>query len=331
MSGARPLRLGVLGAADIARRRTLPAVAAEPDVELVAVASRDPHRARRCTEVFGGEPMAGYAALLGRADIDAVYLPLPAALHARWIEAALDAGKHVLAEKPLTIRAADAHRLVASAAARGLVLAENYMFALHPQHACVAELIAAGMIGEVRGMRAAFTIPPLPAGDIRYRPEVGGGALADVGGYPLRASALLLGEPLEVIGATLRVDAARGVDLSGAALLSTPAGVISEVTFGMEHAYRAGYEVWGTGGTIRLERAYATPPDHVPVLHLRTRDDVRTRRLEPDDQFRRAVRAFAAAVRDGADSGLQGDDILRQADLVDRVRAVARRAEITGP
>ena len=331
-----PLRLGVLGAASIARRKMLPAVAAEPGrMRLAAVASRDLAKASALTGEFGGEPVAGYEELLRRPDIDAVYLPLPAAMHAPWIEAALHADKHVLAEKPLATRAEDAHRLVALADKLGLVLAENFMFTLHSQHAAVRALLADGVIGEVRGLAAAFTIPALPDTDIRYQPDVGGGALADVGGYPLRAAALLLAgadagadgqtgnQELDVVGATLRVDRARGVDLSGAALLAAADGTTAHVTFGMEHAYRAEYEVWGTNGRIWLDRAYTPPADHAPVLRIQSGGERREQRLAPDDQFRQVVRAFAAAVTDGTASGLQGDQVLRQADLVQRVRDAA--------
>jgi dTDP-3,4-didehydro-2,6-dideoxy-alpha-D-glucose 3-reductase len=136
---------------------------------------------------------------------------------------------------------------------------------------------------------------------------------------------LLLGTDLDVAGATLRVDPARGVDLSGAAVLTTPTGIVAHVTFGMEHAYRAEYEVYGSLGRIRLERAFTPPADHAPTLHVQTAGGVAMRVLAPDDQFRRAVRAFAGAVRDGVDSGLQGSAILAQADLVQQVRTVAHR------
>lgn len=315
-----------MGTANIAWRKTLPAVTAEPALTLAAVASRDIAKARTFTDRFGAEPIAGYDELLDRPDIDAVYIPLPAVLHAPWVEAALLAGKHVLAEKPLATSAADARRLVALAATRGLVLAENYMFTLHPQHAAVAGLLAEGVIGEVRGLHAAFTIPELPPGDIRYQLGVGGGALADVGGYPLRTASLLLGRELEVVGATLRTDPDRGVDLSGAALLRTPDGVIAHVTFGMEHGYLCEYEVWGSEGRLRLDRAFTPPPDHAPVVRIETGGSAWSHELPPADQFRLVVRAFAAAVRGEADCGLQGEAILAQADLVEAVRRAARTA-----
>jgi dTDP-3,4-didehydro-2,6-dideoxy-alpha-D-glucose 3-reductase len=163
-------------------------MAASPHTEIIAIASRDGVRAEATARRFGGRPVQGYLPLLERHDVNAVYLPLPAALHAEWVEAALLAGKHVLAEKPLTTDVAASRRLCALAATRGLALMENVMFVHHRQHLELRRMVAGGAIGEVRTFHAAFAIPRLPAGDIRYRAELGGGALWDVGLYPVRAA-----------------------------------------------------------------------------------------------------------------------------------------------
>lgn len=203
---AATVRIGVLGAASTAWRRMLPALTGTPGVSVAAIASRDRSRAAVFTERFGGEPVEGYAALLERADIDAVYVPLPNSLHHEWTAAALAAGKHVLAEKPLTTCAADTADLVRLAEVNNLVLRENFTFLHHPVHAVVRNLVTAGRIGEPRHFTSSFCFPPLPAADVRYRPELGGGALLDVGVYPIRAAQLLFGNEIEVS----RRGAARG-------------------------------------------------------------------------------------------------------------------------
>ena len=119
------------------------------------------------------------------------------------------------------------------------------------------------------------------------------------------------------------------MDLSGSALLATPDGVVAHLSFGMENAYRCEYELWGTQGRLRLDRAFTPPPTHAPVLHIERDGEVQTRVLAPDDQFAAALGAFVAAVRDGVDSGLQGPAILRQAALVQRVRDKAWRLDPT--
>lgn len=315
---SEPVRLGVLGCADIAVRRLLPAVAATDGVRLAAVASRRAATAAAVTGTFGGQPVEGYDALLRRDDIDAVYVPLPAALHAEWVERALLAGKHTLAEKPLTTDARHTARLVGLARAKGLVLRENFTFVHHPQHARVRRLVEAGAIGRPLAFQAAFTVPPRPPGDIRLRPELGGGARLDLGVYPLRAALLLLGDELGLVGAALHHDGTYGVDVGGAALLRRSDGVTAQLTFGMTHMYEAVYQLLGSEGRITVDRAFTTPAGQRPAVTLERAGGVRTPDWEEADQWARAVAAF---VRDVAqDAGTPGTGPVRLAELLDEFR-----------
>ncbi|WP_026179458.1 Gfo/Idh/MocA family protein [Streptomyces hokutonensis] len=317
---ASPLRIGVLGCAGIAWRRMLPAITANPDVTLTAVASRSETKARRFTDRFGGEPVVGYERLLERADVDAVYVPLPALLHGDWIDRALRAGKHVLSEKPLAATLKQATALVDLARERGLVLLESFMFLTHSQHTRVRELIADGVIGELRSLTAEFAFPQKSADDIRYLPDVGGGALTDIGVYPVRTALLYLGSQLDVLGASLHYDEALGVDLGGAALIGRADGVTAHLTWGMEHSYRSRYALWGSSGHISAHWAYTPPPTHSPVLRIERQDRVEELTLPAEDQFGNVVAAFVARVVDGVPSSLEGESVLTQAALVDRVR-----------
>ncbi|XVQ06651.1 Gfo/Idh/MocA family protein [Spirillospora sp. CA-255316] len=320
---AGPLRIGVIGCAGIAWRRMLPALAASPGVRLVAVASRDPAKARRFAERFGGEPVTGYEALLERRDVDAVYVPLPSMLHADWVERALRSGRHVLSEKPLTASAKETEALVELAESRGLALLENFMFLLHPQHARVRDLVGRGAIGEPRAFTAEFAFPPVGDDDVSYSPDVGGGALTNVGVYPVRAALLHLGPDLRVQGSYLHVDQRRGVDVGGAALLAAPDGATAHLTWGMDRLYRSRYALWGSEGRIEVTWAYTPPPTHRPVIRVERQDHVEELTLPAMDQFAGVVAAFVARVRDGVPSGLEGEPVLAQARLVDQVRSGA--------
>lgn len=329
MLTGQPIRLGVLGCADVATRRILPAVAAVPQLELAAVASRTLAKAQAVTAVFGGDAIEGYQRLLDRDDIDAVYLPLPSGLHAAWLRRAIQAGKHVLCEKPLTTTLAEATEMVEQARRAGVVLRENFMFVHHSQHDRVRQLLAAGAIGELRSFSATFAIPPRPPGDIRYRRDLGGGALLDVGGYPLRAAQLLLGTELEVVGAALRHDAGYGVDLAGGILLQRPDGVTAHLSFGLEHGYTSNYQLLGSRGELRVEHVFTPPAEHRPVVRIARQDHREEFVLPADDQYVNAVAAFARAVRQGP---LVDESILVQARLVaaafdaDRRRAATPRS-----
>lgn len=319
------VRMGVLGCATIARRRMVPALIGCPQVQLAAVASRDRAKAAAFAAEFGCDAVEGYQHLLDRTDIDAVYVPLPAGIHAEWVAAALDAGKHVLCEKPCVTGYAEAAALVTSARARGLLLMENFAFLQHSQHAAVRTLIADGVLGELRVFRASFGIPPLASGDVRYRPDLGGGALLDTGVYPIRAAQHFLGPDLGVVGATLSYDGKRGVDVAGSALLCTPGGQTAELTFGLEHSYRCEYTMWGSTGQVSLARAFTPSASWPPVVRIEQQDRTEERTLPPDNQFANTVAMFAATVLRGGDFTVHGEEILRQAGLVNQVRELARQ------
>ncbi|WP_030615968.1 Gfo/Idh/MocA family protein [Streptomyces sclerotialus] len=322
------LRIGIMGCADIAWRRTLPAMESNPAVRVTAIASRHQRSAAGFTERFGGVPLEGYGALLDRDDVDAVYIPLPGLLHAEWVSRALAAGKHVLVEKPLTAGYEETRRLVDEARSRDLVLLENYMFLYHSQHTAVRKALAEEAIGELRGFSSAFTIPPKPAGDIRYQRDVGGGAFLDFGGYPVRAAQFFLGHELRVAGAVFRHDRRHGVVMSGSVLLCTPQGVPAQLTFGMEHSYRNTYSVSGSTGRIILDRAFTPPETYQPVMRVERQDHREELVLAPDHQFANVIDTFVGAVVGDRDVTEQQEGSLRQAALIEEIRERAQLVEV---
>ncbi|QXJ26148.1 Gfo/Idh/MocA family oxidoreductase [Actinomadura graeca] len=324
---AGPVRFGVLGCASFARRRMLPALAASPDARLVAVASRDRDKATETGRRFGCAAVLGYESLLASSGIEAVYVPLPSMLHAEWVRRALDAGRHVLVEKPLAADHATTARLLRHAGSRGLVLMENMAFPHHAQHTAARKLLADGAIGELRDFSSAFTIPPLPEDDNRYLPDVGGGALLDMGVYPIRAALHYLGPDLEVAAAVLRHHRGTGAVTSGRILAHTPGGVTADLHFGMEHSYRTTCEFAGSTGRLGLDRAFTPPPDLRPVARVERQDHREEITLPADDQFATVISAFARAVRSGragrADGLAEAGE--HQARLVTAVEEKARR------
>lgn len=329
MSGA--LRIGVLGCGDIVRRHALAAMGRVPEVEVVALASRDPEKAKSLAGRFGGTAVAGYTELLDRPDVDAVYVAVPTGLHHHWAGKALAAGKHVLCEKALAANSSEVADLVGKARERGLWLDENFTFPHHAQHAVVRDMIASGRIGAVRVFHAFYGIPPRPPGDVRNRADLGGGALLDVGCYVLRAARWFLGSELDVAGAVLRTDQELGIDVGGGALLRSAEGVTAELTFSFETSYRSGYTIWGDRGRLTVERAFITPPALRTVLRVDRQDHAEEILLPADDQFANSVRAFARAVTGGDDFHRQGRGLLGQAELLDRIRDLAEtRPEARG-
>jgi NDP-hexose-3-ketoreductase len=324
------LRFGVLGCADIARRRAMPAMAGHPAVELVAVASREAGTARVVAAEHGCAAAPGYRQLIERDDIDAVYLPLPNGLHAEWARRAVAAGKHVLVEKPFAVSHAEAADVVALAQATGRLVAENLMFLHHGQHAYVRRCVVEGVIGEPRSFTAEFGIPGRPDSDVRYRAGLGGGALLDLGGYLVRAARLYLGDAPRALAAHLVVDDRYGVDVDGTVLLmsTVDSTMTAKLTFGFRHGYRGGYALWGSAASLGLFRAFTPPADLAPVLWIERDGRREERPLASDDQWANALGAFAAAAADPTVHADHFADILAQAAILDEVRALATTIHI---
>jgi len=319
VTDAEPIGIGVLGAADIAWRRTLPAVERCPLLRLVAVAGRTPDKARRFADRFGCETVTGYRHLVERDDVQAVYIPLPNALHEEWADAALRAGKHVLVEKSLSASGAAVRSLARTARERDLVLMENFAFLHHPQHDRVRELVADGAIGSLRAFSASFGIPRGDPGLIRYSRELAGGSLRETGCYPLRAAQLFLGPSIRVLGAQLSAEHDGGVDMTGSVLLADDTGVTAQCDFGLDNAYRNTYALWGSEGRLEVDWAFTPPPGTRPLLRLHRGDRREERLLPAADQFLGAVTAFAQACADPAARAAHADAAVRQAELVEAV------------
>ena len=212
-----------------------------------AVASRDAAKARAFADVLGIPASFGsYEDLLAAPDIDAVYIALPNSLHTEWTVKALQAGKHVLCEKPFAMRASDAAAAFDTAGTAGRLAAEGFMWRYHPRTRLLQRLIADGAIGAVQQVRAALSITAAPD-DIRRRAELGGGAIWDLGGYCVSAVRLFGGSPDRVHAEAGWVD---GVDVKLTGVVRSGGGVLGLFDIGLDHPRRDELEIVGTTGTI---------------------------------------------------------------------------------
>ncbi len=200
------IRIGTLGAARIAPAAIVRPARQVPEVEVVAVAARDRDRAEKFAEKHGiPRVFDDYASLIADPEIDAIYNPLPNGLHAEWTERAIAAGKHVLCEKPFTANSAEAEHIAGLAAQTDLVVMEAFHYRYHPVAARMREIAQSGELGELRRIETSMCIPlPLP-NDIRYRYDLGGGAVMDVGCYAIHMNRVVAGSEPTVVSATARL------------------------------------------------------------------------------------------------------------------------------
>jgi predicted dehydrogenase len=253
------IRWGILGTARI-NRRVIPAMRLARRSELIAIASRDRARAEAyATEWSIPRAIAGYQTLLDDATIDAVYIPLPNTDHVPWTLAAIAAGKHVLCEKPLALDPADVERIGAAAGAAKVVVEEGFMYRHEPLTARVVGLVNDGAIGTIRAVVSGFTFALESTANIRMSPALGGGALWDVGSYPVTYAQLIVGhEPKMVFGTAHWHES--GVDEEFMGMLRFSEGATANVYCGFRAAYRTWLEVLGSDGGLTVPNPFRPGP-----------------------------------------------------------------------
>jgi predicted dehydrogenase len=316
------LRWGILGTARI-NRRIIPALRDSGRSRLEAVASRDQARA----EAYAAEwtiprGVGGYDALLRDPAIDAVYVPLPNSQHVPWTLAAIEAGKHVLCEKPLAMSAAEVDQLASSAAARGVHVAEGFMYRHEPLTARVVSLVHAGAVGTVRAIVSGFTYARTRDNDVRLDAALGGGALWDVGCYPVSYAALLAGrDPKMAFGSAHWLPS--GVDEEFSGILRFPGGTTASVYAGFRAAYRTWLEVLGSDGALTVPNPFKPGP--LETLELECSGAVeRIPVAGSASLFARQIADFERSVLDGAPPVLSLAESRRTASILGSLYASAR-------
>ena len=270
------MRVGLLSTANI--NEAILGGAADTDAaEVVAVASRDEAKARAYAHEHGlARAHGSYDALLADPEVDAVYVALPNSMHVEWAVKALDAGKHVLCEKPLTRHPEDAVRAFDAAERAGRVLQEGFMWRYLPQTQQLLDLLP--RIGELKMVRASFSFPEREPGNVRLSAELEGGALMDVGCYCISAIRLIAGEPERVTGH--QVLGGDGVDVLFTAGMTMPGGVLAHFDCGMVTSMRDELEVVGSDATLWLDEPWKNEP---PGIELRDSDGG-AERFEPEQR-----------------------------------------------
>jgi xylose dehydrogenase (NAD/NADP) len=307
MSTARINRLFLAGARQAA------------GVELLAVASRDRASAERYAAEQGiDRAHAGYDALLADPDVEAVYISLPNSLHIEWTVRALEAGKHVLCEKPLSRRASEVQRAFDVAEREGRILMEAFMYRHNPQTRRVTELVNEGAIGRMRMIRAAFSFLADDPANVRLSAALDGGALMDVGCYCVSAARLLGGEP-ERVGAEQALGG-DGVDVAFAGTMRFGDGVIAHFDAGLALAPRDELEVIGETGSLFLD-----DPWHCrsPVIEVRRDGGAERIELDPVDSYRLEAENMSAAIRGEAEPLLGREDAVGQARAIEALYRAA--------
>lgn len=331
-------RIGIICSSEIAFRRFLPAlkeagcfgyagVAIANKEEFIGatdeILEKERAKAQTFIDTYGGKIYDGYRTLIESKDIDAVYLPLPPGLHYQWAKVALNAGKHILVEKPCTTALVNTQDLLQEAGSKGLAVHENYMFAFHDQLQAVNDIVDSGEIGDVRLYRISFGFPMRAQNDFRYNKALGGGALLDCGGYTFKYASLLLGPTVKMMYAQSNNIDGFSVDMYGSAALVNDKGVTAQVAFGMDHNYKCELEVWGSKGTVYTNRILTAPAGFIPEVIIRKGNEEEKRNLPADDAFKKSILHFCNCIENSETRKENYKTLLRQAKLVEDFKELA--------
>lgn len=308
----------------------IPALHGAEHCDLRAIASRTPDLAALVAEDHAIPVVHGsYEDLLADPDVDAVYLPLPNHLHARWIRRAVDAGKHVLCEKPLTLTALQAETIGAYGEEHGVLVMEAFMYRFHPAWQTARKLIAAGAIGTVTDVDIRFGFRSRRDDDYRMVPRFGGGALYDVGCYAINASRMLLGDVPERVHAAAHLHPNHGVDMTMSAILDYGTARAT-FTCSMEQEPDHRLHIYGTEGWMTIEDPFNCPPDKGTRIVLATGgDDVpydsthRVIDVPPGNQYGIQATAFSRAILERRPAPLPVSDTVANMRVIERVFAAA--------
>lgn len=318
------VRWGVLSTATIGVKRVLPAMQRGEWSTVTAIASRELGKAEETARGLGiARAYGSYEELLAAPEIEAIYNPLPNHLHVHWTIKAAEAGKHILCEKPLSLTAAEARTLLEVQARTGVKIGEAFMVRTHPQWLRTRELISEGRIGELRAIQGFFSYSNTNPANIRNKPEYGGGALMDIGCYPINISRFLFGqEPVDVMG-FLERDPEFKTDRLTSAMLRFPAGQASFTCSTQLVPYQR-VHIFGTKGRIEVEIPFNAPKDRPCRIFIDDGSDVfgggvTIESFPVCDQYTVQGDAFSRAIREGTEVPVPLEDAIRNMACIDAV------------
>ncbi|MDB6166896.1 MAG: oxidoreductase, Gfo/Idh/MocA family [Lacunisphaera sp.] len=326
-TGSRKIRWGVLGYARIARETVIPAIGRTTNSEFHAIASRDETKLAECRARYQvAKTHVGYEALLRDPEVDAIYVPLPNSLHREWTIKAAEHGKHVLCEKPLALNAAECREMMAVAARNNVVLMEAFMYRYTTRTRQVLDVLRSGVLGEIRQVNSQFRFLLANPASIKLKPELGGGALYDVGCYPVNFIGLVVdliaggtpgagGRPASVAMQGVRE---HGIDVNFAAVLRYSSGLLATVQCGFNAQKRISSEIIGTKGALEIPDTFF---DHAGTMTLTLGDDRREIPIAASDRYALEVEDFAAAILEKRPPLLGLAESLRNAEVIDRLLA----------
>ncbi len=329
---ADKIRWGIVGCANIAIHAVIPAIRQSETGEVAAIASRGANKARKTAEQFDIPVAYGsYEQLLADDSIDAVYIPLPNHLHREWTIRAAEAGKHVLCEKPLALNAAEARQMAEACERAGVKLAEAFMYRHHPRYERIKQIAQSGEIGYIRGIHGAFTFNNAKdRNNVRFKADMGGGSVYDVGCYPISAARFILEQEPEA--ATLHAFFSpehENVDMFASGLVEFPGGVALTFDCGMWADFRNTLQIVGSDGRIDVPSAFVVKPEEAGFF-VTVKGERREERVPVVNQYALQIDDFGRRILEGKPVKFSPEDAVNNMRVIDAcLRSAKERIRVS--
>ncbi len=311
------IRWGVLGCARIARLQVIPAILRSHNATLQAIASRNTAKLAEFAAQFGAfTAHENYEALINDPAVDAIYLPLPNSMHCEWAIRAMRAGKHVLCEKPLAMNSQEAMQMVQVARECGVWLMEAFMYRYTARTRQIVNILSSGVLGQIRSINSTFRFLLDRENTIKENPTLGGGALYDVGCYPLNLIGLVTGKA--PISCVVECDTHNDVDINLSAILRYDDGLIASLHCGFNAFGRMHSEIIGTAGMLESSDTFLDTAGEL-ILHSQTGREVIP--VQASDRYGEEIRDFSAAILEKRPPMLTLEESLRNMQILDKLQA----------
>ncbi len=314
------IKFGIIGCSSIARKSTIPAIVTSKNSVLEMIGSRSVKKAKKFATEFTCNEFGNYDDVLNNQNIDAVYISLPISMHEEWAIKAAKSGKHVLCEKSATLSYDSAKKIVKECKNNNIKIMENFVFKFHPQHKKILDIIKRNTIGNIHTFSAKYGFNlPRSNQNFRFNKKLGGGALNDVGCYLISASTFIFNDlPISVF-CNLKINNKLNIDIGGSILLTFSKNRSALVSFSYDDYFQSTYDVWGTKGLIKTERAFNVPKNMKTMISLNQNDKIKKIPISPANQFQLAIEEFCTKIKNNSNNNFE-KEFLNQALIMDAVR-----------
>ena len=315
------IKFGIIGCSSIAKKSTIPAIINGRNSALEMIGSSSITKSKKFAKEFGCNEFGNYNDVLNNKNIDAVYISLPMSMHEEWAIKAAKSGKHILCEKSATLSYNSAKKIIKECKNNNIKIVENFVFKFHPQHKKFLDILKKNTIGNIHTFSSKYGFNlPLSKKNFRFNKKLGGGALNDVGCYLVAASMFIFEDIPTSVFCNLETNNKLDIDMRGNILLTFPKNKSALVSFGYDNYFQSAYDVWGTKGLIKVERAFNVPKDMKTIISLNQNDKIKKILIPTANQFQLAIEDFCTKIKNNSKTHDFEKEFLDQALIMDAVR-----------